>query len=130
AFTVVNTVDDTTVLADPVRIGQVLRNLLGNAVKYTPPGTPVELRARPADAPGWVRVEVADQGDGIHPDDLDRIFDKFGRGRRSSSGWIAGTGLGLYLSRRIVYLHGSDLTVTTTTGAGATFGFDLEITTN
>jgi len=112
------------VLADPERIGQVLRNLLGNAAKYTPPGTPIELRAQPAG--DRVRVEVADRGPGVRPDDAERIFEKFGRAREHHEGHIPGVGLGLYLSRRIVRAHGSDLAVSPTPGGGATFGFELE----
>jgi signal transduction histidine kinase len=113
------------VLADPERIGQVLRNLLGNAAKYTPPGTPIELRAVPAG--GQVRVAVADQGPGIHPDDLRRIFEKFGRGRDQASRTVAGLGLGLYLSRRILQAHDSALTVESTPGQGSVFAFSLEV---
>ena len=112
------------VLADPERIGQVLRNLLGNAAKYTPPGTPIELRAVPAG--DRVRIEVADRGPGVSPEDAERIFGKFGRAREHHAGHIPGVGLGLYLSRRIVRAHGGDLTVGPTPGGGATFGFELE----
>ena len=116
---------DATVLADPDRIGQVLRNLLGNAAKYTPDGTPITLRASPRGQ--RVRVEVADQGPGIHPDDLRRIFEKFGRGRDATGGHVAGAGLGLYLSRRLVQAHGSDITVESTPGTGSVFAFELEV---
>jgi signal transduction histidine kinase len=116
-----------TVLADPMRIGQVLRNLLGNAAKYTPAGTQISLRAIPT-AEGRVRFEVADDGSGIDADDLGRIFEKFGRGHRPTAELIAGKGLGLYLSRRIVRLHGGDLSVTSPPGAGAVFAFDLKTT--
>ena len=95
--------------ADPERIGQVLRNLLGNAAKHTPPGTPIELRA--ATEGDRVRIEVADRGPGIDPDDLVRVFEKFGRGRDATGRRAPGVGLGLYLSRRIVEAHGNELTV-------------------
>jgi signal transduction histidine kinase len=104
----------------------VLRNLLSNAAKYSPDGAPIEIRAIRTDA--GIRIEVADHGPGIHPDDLDRIFEKFGRGRDRSGRKVSGVGLGLYLSRRITRGHGSDLTVSTTPGEGSVFGFDLEIT--
>ncbi len=116
---------DCTVQADPERIGQVLRNLLSNAGKYSPPSTPIEIRVtHRADR---VRIEVADQGYGIHPDDLARIFEKFGRGRDQFDRRIAGVGLGLYLSRRIVQEHGSDITVHSARGVGSVFGFELEV---
>jgi signal transduction histidine kinase len=112
------------VYADPVRIGQVLRNLLCNAAKYSPPGTPITLCARVG--PKRVRIEVVDRGTGIHPADLDRIFRKFGRGRNTDGQRVPGLGLGLYLSRRIVRMHGGELTVSSRPGAGSTFGFELE----
>jgi PAS domain S-box-containing protein len=114
----------TLVMADPERIGQVLRNLLANAVKHTPPGTPITVRASQAERS--IHFEVADEGPGIHPDDLTRIFQKFGRGRDSEGAKRPGTGLGLYLCRRIVEAHGGELVVTSELGKGATSHFDLE----
>ena len=113
------------VLADPARIGQVMRNLLGNAAKHTPPGTPVAIRAR-CNGPR-LRIEVADEGPGIAPHDLKRIFEKFGRGRDAEGNKVPGVGLGLYLARRIVAAHGSELTVRSAPDAGAVLGFDLEV---
>ena len=72
-----------------MRIGQVVRNLLTNAAKYSPPGTPITLRT--ARHGRHVRIEVVDRGDGIHADDMPRIFEKFSRGRdlagKSPLGW-------------------------------------------
>lgn len=116
---------EAMVRADPERIGQVLRNLLSNAANYSPNGTPIVLRA--IDQGAHIRIEVADRGFGIEPDDLSRIFDKFQRGRAEPVRHIAGTGLGLYLSRRIVRVHGAELTVSSTLGQGSTFGFALEV---
>jgi signal transduction histidine kinase len=113
------------VLADPERIGQVLRNLLSNAAKYSPKGTPIELRVIGKE--GRVRVEIADQGRGIHPDDVPRIFEKFGRGNDREKHKTPGVGLGLYLSQRIVRRHGSELTVQTRVGEGSVFGFELRV---
>ena len=113
------------VLADPERTGQVLRNLLSNAAKYSPEGTPIELRVIGKEA--RVRIEVADHGQGINPDDVPRIFEKFGRGRERHK--TPGVGLGLYLSRRIVRSHGSELTVRTRVGEGSVFGFELAVVT-
>jgi signal transduction histidine kinase len=74
-----------------------------------------------------VHIAVADQGPGIHPDDVPRIFEKFGRGRDRWGRTVAGVGLGLYLSRRIVQAHGAELDVDSTPGLGAVFAFDLEV---
>jgi signal transduction histidine kinase len=116
---------ERSVMADPERIGQVLRNLLSNAAKYSPEGSPIELRVMGKQ--GRVRLEVADRGPGIHPDDVARIFEKFGRGRDRDGRKTPGVGLGLYLSRRIVRGHGSELTVRTRPGGGSVFGFELAV---
>ena len=114
------------VLADPERVGQVLRNLLSNAAKYSPEGAPIELRATPLRGGARrVRIEVADHGPGIHPDDVVRIFEKFGRGRDALGKKVVGVGLGLYLSRRIMQAHGDDLKVESKLGDGSVFGFEL-----
>lgn len=112
------------VLADPDRVGQVLRNLLSNAAKYSPAGAPIELRSvRLSDR---VRIEIADRGRGVHPNDLGLIFEKFGRGRDASGRRVPGMGLGLYLSRRIVRAHGGELAARAAPGGGTVFFFELE----
>lgn len=113
------------VWADDRRIGQVLRNLLGNATKFSPAGATVTLRTRHLG--DRVRIEVADTGPGIHPDDVPRVFEKFGRGRDAVGQRVPGVGLGLYLSRRILRSHGGDVTITSTPGNGTSFAFDLEL---
>ena len=116
---------EACVLADPERIGQVFRNLLSNAAKYSPEGTPIGLRAIGEE--GRVRIEVADRGRGIHPEDVAMIFEKFGRGRDRKNQKSSGAGLGLYLSQRIVQSHGSELTVQSRLGEGSVFGFELKV---
>lgn len=123
----IDDIEDAEVLADPDRIGQVLRNILNNAVRHTPAGTPVTLRA--CCEYSHVRIEVSDRGPGITPADQVRIFEKFGRGLDSERRAVPGRGLGLYLSRRIVELHGSELILHSTPGEGAAFSFQLERTT-
>jgi signal transduction histidine kinase len=112
---------DARILADPERIGQVIRNLLNNAIRHTPEGTVITLRAVQDD--GFVRLEVEDTGLGIDPADQARIFEKFERGRSAGS---EGRGLGLYLSRRILQAHGTDLSVASDAGHGACFSFQLQ----
>jgi signal transduction histidine kinase len=102
----------------------VLRNLLSNAAKYSPDGAPVEMRALRDER--FVRIEVADHGSGIHPDDMRRIFEKFGRGRDEEGHEVQGVGLGLYLSRGILRSHGSELEARSTPGEGSVFSFELE----
>ncbi len=113
------------VLADPLRIGQVLRNLLSNAMRHTDAGTPITLSASHAD--GKVMISVLDQGRGISPDDRARIFEKFQRGADTIDRNVRGRGLGLYLSRRIVRAHGSDLQVDSMPGEYTRFWFTLEV---
>lgn len=113
------------VRADAMRIGQVLHNLLGNAAKFSPVGTPIVLRTRRAG--DQVTIEVVDKGPGIHPDDVQRVFEKFGRGRDAVGQRVPGMGLGLYLSRRIVRSHGSDLIVSSADHGGAVIGFTLRV---
>jgi signal transduction histidine kinase len=113
------------VLADRQRIGQVLRNLIENAAKYSPTGAPIELRATLQGR--RIRIEVADRGQGILPEDFRRIFEKFGRGRDELGQRVPGVGLGLYLSRRLIQMHGSELTVAPRPGGGSTFAFALDV---
>ena len=94
-------------------------NLLDNAVKYTPPGGSVALRARGED--GLVRVSVEDSGPGIAEEDLERIFDRFYRADRSRSRDTGGAGLGLSIARRIAELHGGRVSVHSRPGEGSAF---------
>lgn len=118
-------VSDVRVWCDPERISQVLRNLLDNAVKHTPPGTAVALRAHREGT--RVHIAVADHGPGLSTEDIDSVFEKFGRGHSAAARQTPGAGLGLYLSRQIVQAHGSELTVTSAPGTGTVFAFDLEV---
>lgn len=108
------------VWADAERIDQVLRNLLGNAVRYSLPDTAITLRAIPVSRE-IIRIEVEDEGPGIGPSELSQAFEKFQRGQTSEPG----LGLGLYLSRRILRASGGDLHYRTGVGGGACFWFDL-----
>ncbi len=115
--------DVVEVVADPLRLKQVVLNLLSNAVKFTPPGGRVEVRARRvADE---VHVTVEDTGIGISEEDQERIFESFDQGRGGLSRSAEGTGLGLTLSKRIVELHGGRLWVESRLGEGSTFIFSL-----
>jgi signal transduction histidine kinase len=111
------------VVADPLRLKQVILNLMTNAVKFTPSGGRVEASAeRVGDE---IRVSVKDTGVGIDEADQTRIFESFQQGRRDVSASAEGTGLGLTLSRRIVELHGGRLWVESRLGHGSTFTFTL-----
>ncbi|HEY4382241.1 MAG TPA: response regulator [Acidobacteriaceae bacterium] len=113
---------DLSVLADPVRFKQILMNLLGNAIKFTPEKGSIELTAQLLD--GVVRIEVRDTGPGIPPEGQARIFEAFHRLRQSDKG-TEGTGLGLAITQRLVELHGGQLGVESEMGVGSCFYFTL-----
>ncbi len=106
--------------ADPERIDVVLDNLLGNAVRHTPPGGRVEVRVRRTGE--GARFEVEDTGEGIPAQYLDRIFDRFFQVPGAKRG---GVGLGLYISREVVRAHGGEMGATSEVGKGSTFWFTL-----
>ena len=104
---------------DEALLRQVLVNLVENGVKYSPEGGRVDVLV--SEDPGWVRLEVADEGMGIPAAELDRIFEKFYRLDAAMSRGVGGSGLGLYISREIVMQMGGTLTVRSTPGEGSTF---------
>ncbi len=108
--------------ADELRFKQVMLNLLTNAVKFTPDGGTVSVRAEMAG--DELRVEVTDNGIGIPAADRERIFESFQQGRRGAS-QEEGTGLGLTLTRRIVELFGGRMWLDSEVGSGSTFGFAM-----
>jgi two-component system, OmpR family, sensor histidine kinase KdpD len=107
---------------DPVLVEQVLINLLENATKYTPPGTPIDVSAVARD--GTVETEVADRGPGVAKGNAERVFEKFYRARQSEGG---GVGLGLTICRGIVRAHGGRIWVADRPGGGASFRFTLPL---
>ncbi|MTV24238.1 GAF domain-containing protein [Nitriliruptoraceae bacterium ZYF776] len=115
-----------TVLGDEDRLVQVVTNLLGNAVKFSPAGGRVEVRARELD--GRLRVDVRDHGRGVPPDLADHIFDRFGQVDASDSKVRGGSGLGLPIARGLVERHDGRLWVESVPGEGATFCFELPLT--
>jgi len=115
--------DDCIVTADGTRLEQVAANLLDNAVKYTPTGGRVDVRARTEG--GTAQLVVRDTGPGIPADELPRIFDRLFRG--DSSRAERGLGLGLSLVKAIVEAHGGTVTAASELGHGATFTVNLGI---
>ncbi len=110
-----------SVRGDAERLRQVLMNLLDNAIKYSPAGDEVEVRAYAED--GHVRIDVRDRGPGIAREDQGLIFEKFGR--VTSGNTRPGTGLGLFIARSIVEAHGGTLDVTSAPKQGSTFTLAL-----
>lgn len=111
------------VMVDPDRIVQALVNLLSNAVKFAPPGSKVTVTA--AGSEGTVTLAVSDQGEGIAPANLNRLFKKFQQGDSSSSRRKGGTGLGLAITKALVEQHGGRIFVDSTLTQGARFSFTL-----
>jgi two-component system sensor histidine kinase KdpD len=108
---------------DPELIELVLRQLLDNAAKYTPAGTPIDVSAE-LDAAGRIVVSVADRGPGIPEDELERVFEKFQRGTQTQYN-VPGAGLGLAIVREIVHVHGGEIRAEARPGGGAVFRFSL-----
>jgi len=113
-----------TVSGDAARLAQVIANLLGNAIKYSPDGGPVEVVAERRN--GVARVSVHDPGIGIPAEHRARIFTKFFRGEARQSG-IAGTGLGLYICRELLQAMGGEIWMTDNQPRGSTFVFELPL---
>jgi signal transduction histidine kinase len=112
----------TMVRCDPVRIQQVLNNLISNAIKYSAPQTKIELKLLGDEQ--RVCVEVSDEGVGISPDELPYIFEPFRR-TKTSKDEVPGVGLGLSVAQRIVRAHGGRISVESQVGKGSTFRVDL-----
>jgi len=108
---------------DPERILQVLRNLLGNAVKFTPKGGWVSVTAKAVN--GKLEVSVKDSGPGIPPESLISIFEKFSQGNHKGAHTRQGTGLGLAIAKSIVASHGGKIWAESQLGQGSTFTFVL-----
>ncbi len=114
---------DLIVHVDAERIGQVLRNLLANAIAFTPAHGRIEIAAHSADA--WVNVSVADTGVGIATPDLAFVFERFYRADQSRARATGGAGLGLAIAKQWVEAHGGKIQVESELGRGTTFMFTL-----
>jgi signal transduction histidine kinase len=114
------------VRVDPGRMAQVLGNLLDNALRHTPEGGQVAVRAARGD--GGVVVSVSDTGPGVPPDHLLHLFDRFWRGDPSRSRRTGGSGLGLAIARRIVEAHGGRIWAELVPEGGLRVSFRLPVT--
>ncbi len=112
------------VAMDARRMQRVLNNLLQNAIRHTPAGGAISITAG-VDGGDWVRVQVADTGEGIAPTDLEHIFEPFYRGEKSRARDGSGAGLGLTIARGIVEAHGGQIEVTSAPGNGSRFCFRI-----
>jgi signal transduction histidine kinase len=119
------TVDVTAgkIEADPMRVGQVATNLIGNAIKFSPDKSRIEVFA--SGDPEKITVSVKDYGRGISPRDITRLFQRFAQLDSSTTRKAGGTGLGLVISKGIVEQHGGTIWVESALNEGSTFSFSL-----
>jgi two-component system sensor histidine kinase KdpD len=116
-------IEEAWVPLDPVLIEQALVNLLDNALKFSPPGSPLEIRGWVAE--GWAQLRVADEGPGFGAGEEERVFEKLVRGSRSPS--VPGAGLGLAICRGIAQAHGGTIRASAAPGGGAQVTLALPI---
>lgn len=114
--------EDCSVMADRDRVKQVLLNLLTNAAKFSHDGDPIDLSIEPAE--DHVLIRVVDHGPGIRQEDMDRLFTPFSR-LQTTVKQTSGSGVGLYVSKTIIEMHGGAIWVESQVGDGATFAFTL-----
>ena len=110
--------------ADPDRIAEVLMNLLGNAIKFTPAHGKVTLSLA-RNGSEWAKVSVADTGPGIPAEEANRVFDKFYQVSQTERRKTMGTGLGLSIAKALVEMHGGKIWLESDAGQGSTFFFTL-----
>ncbi len=116
-------VQDSRIIADKLRVGQVIGNILDNAIRFSPQGrqVKVELKEQNSD----YLVSITDQGIGVSPEYIDHIFERFYRVRNTASRQYSGIGLGLFVARAIIEAHGGHIWVESNEGLGSTFSFTL-----
>ncbi|TAM87732.1 response regulator [bacterium] len=111
--------DDLRVLGDAARLRQVFENIVGNAIKYSPPGQPITVRA--AGDGESIRVCVTDRGIGVPSEEIGFLFERFSRASNARRSSVKGSGLGLYLANVIAQRHGGRIEVESQVGSGSTF---------
>jgi two-component system phosphate regulon sensor histidine kinase PhoR len=114
---------DSRIVADQLRVGQVFGNILDNAIKFSPPSRQVTVRLQEQDN-GYL-ISVTDQGIGVSPEYFDHIFERFYRVRNTTSRQYSGIGMGLFVAKAIVEAHGGRIGFSSNQGVGSTFYFTL-----
>jgi PAS domain S-box-containing protein len=117
----------TTIGSDPLRLRQILGNLVGNALKFTPKGSVAVRLGAPTDDGTRIAFEVEDTGIGMTAEQLDKVFEPFVQGDGSTTRRFGGTGLGLCIAKRLTALLGGELVVRSTPGVGTTFRLELPL---
>jgi signal transduction histidine kinase len=120
-FTLLLPSDLPPALCDEARAAQIIGNLLSNASKYTPQGGQIVVTVRPAEEDGFIEVSVADNGVGIPVEDQPKLFDRFFRAKSAVLTRASGAGLGLYIVRSLIELHGGRIWFESELGKGSTF---------
>ncbi|MCX5714682.1 MAG: GAF domain-containing sensor histidine kinase [Candidatus Omnitrophica bacterium] len=115
--------DALVVLADAGQLARVFINIIGNALKFTPPGGKITVQSHKHDT--MIQIDISDTGCGIPPEAKEKIFEEFYRVENSINEQVKGTGLGLTLVKRIIEAHGGKIWVESKIGAGSTFSFTL-----
>lgn len=115
----------TSVYIDRNRIGQVLSNLIGNAIKFSPPTGRVHIRCDYVEKGNWVRVQITDTGPGIPPEEQESLFEQYTKASNKPTGKERSSGLGLSIAKELVEQHGGTIGVDSTLGEGSTFWFNL-----
>lgn len=118
-----------TIDADALRLKQVFANLIQNALKFSPNDQPVSVRLRDSEDGGHLIVDVVDRGIGMSTEEQKTLFQRFGRIRNDRTRSIPGSGLGLYISQRIVLAHGGQIEVESESGQGSRFSVYLQAVT-
>ena len=116
---------DSRIVADQLRIGQVFGNILDNAIKFSPPGKQVKVKLQEQD--DEYLISVIDQGIGVSPESFDHIFERFYRIRNFASRQYSGIGMGLFVAKAIVEAHGGHINFSSNQGGGSTFYFTLPL---
>lgn len=116
---------DSKLVADKLRISQVVGNILDNAIKFSPQGKQVTVTLKEQDADNEYLVSISDRGIGVSPDYFDHIFERFYRVRNTASRQYSGIGMGLYIAKAIVEAHGGRIWLSSHQGTGSTFYFTL-----
>jgi adenylate cyclase len=114
-----------TLTVDPMRLRQILLNLLSNACKFTKQGEVTLKARRVADGRGWIEVAVADSGIGMTPEQQAKLFEEFSQADASTAQRFGGTGLGLAITRKLARMMGGDVTVESAPGQGSIFTIRL-----
>ncbi len=114
---------DTRIVADQLRVGQILGNILDNAIKFSLPGKQVTVKLQEQD--DEYLISVIDQGIGVHPESFDHIFERFYRIRNIASRQYSGIGMGLFVAKAIVEAHGGHINFSSNHDGGSTFYFTL-----